>query len=485
MKKILTITLAIITLWLISIFFIGNQTEKHLQKYIESSNKLYSNSGVHLKLLDYNKSFLTSTAQIEVNFNNPEIVKIFKSNYKVNYSIEHGPLFFKNGFGFGLSKMEHKMNLSSLLQKGTKESFLSTISKDITLNSDVRISFTKEADYHIWSDEIKFNKDGKKFHMTAFQVFGTSNLETLKGSGEMKIEKITLSEEKNSNGIEIKNLLLNASVDELIDNSLVFGDFGFSIDNFIINDESNLKFKKIDFAFKGIMKNVRNDKITMDTFFEGDINLKNTLLPDEFKTLERLYLKMNVKNLGIQGMLDFQKSAQVMQEKQSKLLTQIGTKNPQEMEAILTKLSKLEEEMVQQIIYSLNNLLIKDKTEITYEVEAETKDKKRSHTLVKAGYTGDIKFTGNIEELNKKIQKEMFNLISLNLNLSLNKEHIKILPNNKMLQQQIQMGVLQGFVKENNNSYDLNGYYKNRELIINDKNLTSTLLPFLMMATQM
>ena len=155
------------------------------------------------------------------------------------------------------------------------------------------------------------------------------------------------------------------------------------------------------------------------------------------------------------------------------------------MELLFSQLSKLQEEMLEQIIYSFNELLIKDKTELTYELEVETKNKKRSQTMVQVGYTGDIKFKGNIEEISKKVQKEIFNLISLNLNISLNKSHLKLLPNNQILQQQIKMGLLQGFVKENNNSYELNGYYKNRELMINDNNLTSTLLPFLMMATQM
>jgi len=50
-----------------------------------------------------------------------------------------------------------------------------------------------------------------------------------------------------------------------------------------------------------------------------------------------------------------------------------------------------------------------------------------------------------------------------------------------MLKQQLQMGVAQGFIKENNDSYALNGYYKNKELIVNDNNLTSTILPLLMM----
>jgi len=487
MKKILTISIIALSVWVISTFIIGNQTEEHLKSYIAKSNKLYQNNGISLKLLDYNKSFLTSIAQVEVNVKDPKVLKNLQSTYKLpfvlDYSIEHGPLFFKNGFGIGLSKIEHTVNLSSLLQDETKQNFLTSIGKDILIESNILISFLKEAHYNIWSEEIKFNKNGKAFHMTALKIVGTSNLETLKGSGEIKVEDITLTEENSSNGIEIKNLLLNLSIDEVVDSSFVFGDFGLAVDNFIVKDDSSLKYKKIDVAFKGKINNVRNDKTTMNSLFEGDIDFKNTLLPNEFKTLKTLYLKMNLKDLGIKGMLDFQKSAQNMQEKQTKLLTELQSGKSENMALLFTQLSKLQEEMSQQLIHALNDLLIKNKTNAMCQIEVETKDNKRSQSMIQVGYTGDIKFIGTTSEIRQEIQKKILELISLNMDIELNKAHLKIIPNNQQLQQQIQMGVLQGFVKENNESFSLNGSYKNRELIINDNNLTSIILPFLMMAT--
>jgi len=76
----------------------------------------------------------------------------------------------------------------------------------------------------------------------------------------------------------------------------------------------------------------------------------------------------------------------------------------------------------------------------------------------------------------------MLSLIRLNVDIELNKKHIKLLPV-PMLKQQLQMGVAQGFVKENNSSFSLNGYYKDKQLMVNDNNLTATVLPLLMMLT--
>jgi hypothetical protein len=83
-----------------------------------------------------------------------------------------------------------------------------------------------------------------------------------------------------------------------------------------------------------------------------------------------------------------------------------------------------------------------------------------------------------------KVQQEALNIANLDVNIALSDEHIKSLPNAEILRQQIQMGVAQGFVKKESGKYILNGYYKNRELMVNDNNLTATVLPLLMMATQ-
>ena len=486
MKKFLTLTIAIFAFWAISTFIIGNQTQKEVENYIVKSNKLYATSGIALKLLDYNKSFLHSTAQIELNVIDPAVVKLLEKDYQfpltMNYNIEHGPLFFENGIGIGLAKIKHHLLLSSIFKEKSKKRFLELIEDDINLQTDIVICFSKEVNYKLLSDEIKFKIEDKSFLMTPLTMRGTSNLENFQGMALMEIEHLQAKEENSSNIFEMKDIRLDVDIKEFLENSLVFGDFGLSIKNLIIKDNSNPTLSNIDVAVHGTMKNERMSESIMKSIFEGDVDFKNSLLPDEFKSLKTVYLKMDLENLGIQGMLEFQKSAQTMQKKQSKLLAEMQTTKQEEMATIFAQFKTIQDEMMNQIIHSFNALLIKDKTTITYLFDVETKDEKRSKAMAKVGYTGDIEFKGTVDEIMKKAQKEILSLISLNLDINLDKNHLKFLPNSEL---QIKMAVMQGFVRENNNSYSVNAFYKNKELMVNDKNLTSTILPLLMMATQM
>ena len=486
MKKFLLIIISTIVLWALLTFVIGNQTQEKLQNYINKSNKLYANNGIQLKLKNYKKSFFNSTAEIEINFLDPKIVKVLKKEYalplKMNYIIEHGPLFFKDGLGIGLSKIHNELLLSSLFKEDAKKEFLSLVKGDINLKTEMALSFSKKLNYKMESDEVTVKKDKRTFYMSPFIVEGTSDIETFKGDGTIKVAKLELKEDNSNNGIELTNLLVDMKIDEIFKESLLFGDFKFSIEKMVVKDEHNQNFKDINIALDGTMSNKRVSKDTMNSSFTGAINLANTQLPKEFKELESVNISMKMKELGVEGMSEFQQIAQDMQKEQNNLIHKLQTQKPEEMKATFKELENLEEKVVTKLIYSLNKLLVKDKTTISYGININTKDKQSSQAFLEVGYAGDIEFKGKIEELIRKMKAQLFSLINLKVNISLNKKHLPLLPI-PMLKQQIQMGVAQGFVKENNSSYILDGYYKNRELMVNDNNLTSTVLPLLMMLT--
>ncbi len=486
MKKLLLILITTLALWAISTFIIGNQTQEQLQNYINKSNKLYANNGIQLKLSNYKKSFLNSTAQIEIDFLDPKLLKLVEKEYalplKIDYTIEHGPLFFQNGLGIGLSKIDNELLVSSIFKEDTKKEFLSLVKGDINLKTEMVLSFSKKLNYTIKSDEVTVKKDKKTFHMSPFTVQGTSNIETFKGDGTVKITKLELKEDNSKNGIELSNLLAQMKIDEILKENLLFGDFKFSVEKVLITDDMNPKFKKIDVSLDGEMSNKKVSQSTMNSSFRGTIHLGNTQLEKEFKELDSIQFNMEMKELGIEGMSEFQQVAQHIQKEQNNLINKLQTQKPEEMQATLKELSNMQEKIVTELIHTLNKLLIKDKTTISYGVNINTKDKQSSQAFVEVGYTGDMEFKGSIEELTEKIKAQLLSLIKLKVNITLNKKHLPLLPI-PMLKQQIQMGVAQGFVKENNRSYVLDGYYKNRELIVNDNNLTSTVLPLLMMLT--
>jgi hypothetical protein len=489
MKKTVISLIAAAAIWTGTTAYVGNQMEENLQAQIENSNQLNSNNGIKYKINSYQKNFLNSTAEIEIDFTNPEILALIQDTVKlpmvIKYNIEHGPLFFKNGLGFGAAKTHQEIPVSSLLTEEAKKEFLALIKDDIIIKSDMDISFTNNASYKASTSEVKIDKDGKSFHMAPLEIKGKHNLETYRGDAKIHVDSLELHEEGSKNGLTLQDLDINIEIDEFIEKAIMLGTIDFSIANLLIKDDTNPKLQNINLATHMHMMTKKESKETISTGFDGSVDFKDTKLPDNIPNLKNIHAKMNMNNIGIKGMLEFQKASKDMQEAQSKLLNKMqSSPSEEEMQKIFDEFGTLQQEMMNQIVHALNSMLVKDKTLIEYGLAIETKDNKESDADIKILYTGDIDFNGSLEEIAMKVQQQALNLVDLDVKIALDEEHIKTLPDAEMLKQQIQMGVAQGFIKEEKGKYILNGYYKNQELMVNDNNLTATVLPFFMMATQ-
>ena len=489
MKKIVGSLVAAIALWSGTTAFVGSQMKENIEQHLNNTNKIYADKGIQYKINSYEKSFFESTAKVEVEITDPAILELVQESIKlplvIEYHIEHGPIFFKNGLGFGAAKTHHEIALSSILTDDVKTEFLELFKDDITITSDMIISFLKNASYTASTNEIKFNNEGKSFAMTPLHMKGEMNIDTFKGENHIEIASLNLKEEGSQNGLTVKNLLMNIDIDEFIEQKLMMGTIDLSIENLSIKDESTPQLANINIATNMHMVSKKESPSTFSTKFDGDINFKDTKLPSELPELKNVSLKMDMQKLGIKGWLKFQEATQEMQKKQSELFAKMQSNSkPEDMQKIMEEFGTLQEEMVGKVINSLNTLLVKDETLINYGLNIETKDSKKSNASIEIGYTGDMKFEGPIQEIALKAQSKALEMISLDVDLGLDSTHIKNLPNAEVLKQQIQMGVAQGFIKEENGKYILKGHYKNQELIVNDNNLTATVLPLLMMATQ-
>ena len=163
MKKISIATISLLAIWLGGTYIIGEQTEGALQTQINKTNLIYADKGVSYKVKSYKKGFFESEAEIEVEVTDPILKEIFNDSFKpfvMNYTIEHGPLFFKNGLGFGLSKMHKEFKFSELLNDDTKKEFLKSIKDDINIVSDMRVDFTQNAHYSLVTSSILSKEEG-------------------------------------------------------------------------------------------------------------------------------------------------------------------------------------------------------------------------------------------------------------------------------------------------------------------------------------
>lgn len=137
MKKILGIVGFIVIGWLVATWVISSNIKDELQRYITNANKIYSTSNINLKLTKFEKSFFSSVAKITLDTDDKLLKELIKTPIEFQYDIEHGPIFFKDGFGFGIAKMQNEFSINSVLKDAT------VFKDDMVVTSDTTITFSK------------------------------------------------------------------------------------------------------------------------------------------------------------------------------------------------------------------------------------------------------------------------------------------------------------------------------------------------------
>ncbi len=481
MKKILSGILLIIILWATTTAVIGKKTEQEIEKIVEKTNKIYAEQGIKIDIEEYQNSFFSAVATVKIDMLDSELKKIASKEYgllfpiKTEYQIEHGPLFFKNGVGLGLSRIYQEIEVSSLFNQEVKKRF----SKKSVMRSKTLVSFFQIASYHLLGERIETEEGSKKLDIAPFEIRGESSLEDFSGEMQMVMPLISFMEDDKK--VKIESMLLDVNMDKMVSDSLAMGKIDLSMKRFYLSDKEN---GGIDIFPTVHILSQKDGEKTFSSMMELNMDFNNSTTQPSLSDIEKLNLMLKVDGIGIKGMQEYQEAMQKVQEKQAKVMVNLQ-KNPNNKEENYQKLVELQEEMGVHLLDSLKDILFKDKTSITYSFKAQTKDKKESHGDILLGYTGDIDFTKTAQEIGQSINANMFTLFKLEMDIAIAQSHIQTLPNGDEFLKQLQSPMSQSMVKHQNNYYSIKGYLKNQELILNDENLTNTVLPLLKMLSQL
>lgn len=480
MKKILGGILLIIILWLGATAVIGNKSKSELDRVIEKSNKEYVKYGIKLNVLEYQQSFFTSVSKLEVKILDKELEKFISDTYGftfpiiTQYNIEHGPLFFKNGLGMGLSRVYQELEVGSLFKQKTREKF----TKKSMIASKMVVSFSSIANYQILSENIEIVEDAKKIEISPFEITGESHLETFVGDMQMIMPLISFVEDKKK--MTIESMLIDIKMDESLSQSLAMGTIDLSMKRFYITDQES---GALDMQPTIAIVSKKDGEKTFGSTMNIEIDFRENTTDKSLSELEKVVLNIKVNGIGIKGMERYDEIAKEIEQKQAIIMIDIQ-KNPESNEANYAKLVKLQEDMSMGLIGALRDTLFKDKSAIGYTFMGRTKDKEESHGDISLKYTGDINFTKTPEQITQYIGTELFNLFDLEVDINLHEKHIGTMPDGDEFLKQLQLPMTQTMVNHQNQKYSIKGYLRNRELILNDNNLTETVLPLLKMLTQ-
>jgi uncharacterized protein YdgA (DUF945 family) len=486
MKKILILIAVLVIGWLGATFYIGNNIESESQKLISNMQEKYKNMGMELKVDFKEKSFFNSKAEMTFDYTSPELKKMVSLFYKlphtIVYKVEHGPHFFKDGFGTGISRIRSEKSIVSFLNDDLKNDF-GLSDKDFVLNTDSVISFNKNMSTKASMAPVKFNNPDSDIGIETalFQGQSDVNLDTLASTGNFSLPfiKVFNPDDPSKDFYHAEGITIDFDIEKFIADGLYIGDISIKTKEMTLSSidfEGELKFKadldiKID---EDQDKNIKLVYAVNAEHIKGDI-------PEEFIPFKinpkKAAINLTVEGLTAKGLIAFQKYSQEVSSKSQKLIEKVMSAEGEDRNATLAELGNFQREMQSKMIDLAQDLFAPKKGKISYNVKFENDQKKMSHANVNLAYIGD-KFTGSMVEIIEKFKENPFDLFKLNVDLSVDDSLMQALRKEMSETEKektdagLKTGIAQGIiVKGEDGSYKAKVDYEPNKLILNGKEM--------------
>lgn len=508
MKKIISIIIILVVVWLGFIWYANSTTEEKLHTYTDKINKMYQEMdlGIELKLVEYESHFFTAHSKYALTINpeklltevNPyfmllssfggsntknEIYEIFEKPFTINQKIEYGPVFFSDGLEFGRAKTSFKASLSETLAKIANKinkniddsnslkmseenikaintelskvlkqpvqleysSILALFSSDNTIRASIsRIEAEKKS---------KYSKRVEKFIVDPIVMNSTFNLNDFTGDFDFNIPLISFTK-NDEEKFRIKNLNISSDIHEYINAWTYFGNVDISVDEVkIFTYDGDTIFKAG--IFTDIIRNA--DQNLSDSKIKASVEILkypegNRPAFDLPKTID-----VTIDMLGINSREFYQAYYKI----NDYIYVEMFSDNPRDPDTFYQE----------DIKPHLGKVFSKDKTKfgLGFEISTEKLPNVKNYAKLDMTYklTNDELF--NIIDLvkNQEIGIDLITLakksFDINLDIAAHKDIIK--PVEMFLMQAQQMGI----IIEDADMIKSNIKYSNGKVLINDE----------------
>ena len=280
MKKIIIGAILVIVAWLGSVAFIGVKSQSAMTEFVAQTDSQVRASGFSVTLSAYEKSFFSSTAEIELDIIDSELKEdlseFLSFPIRSTVRITHGPIF--QGGGIGMLRLQNNVLIGELLSKEGQVTFLDAFTDDIKILFSVEFSLLGSVVSAVNVEPFTVSEDG------AIVTLGDNSFSTGfdLGSGLPYTQEFSLSEvsfmvDESPEGFVLKGLGFASTTNELFGGFIPLGDVSVSIDSL------ELMTPELDasFSLTGSSTAKRNDNGSLFAIGEIVVLLDSASLPDD------------------------------------------------------------------------------------------------------------------------------------------------------------------------------------------------------------
>ncbi|UFH59273.1 DUF945 family protein [Sulfurovum mangrovi] len=489
MKKIVTIAGVIVLGWLGLTAYISNVFKGEFEQYIERLNRVYASQGILYKT-EVQSSFFTSDVKLEVHLDKDRLGKAAADVYaefislpvELEYKVEHGPVFYKDGFGIGFAKFNAEMKASEVVAGKLKENLLERVPEDITLHLTEILSFDKRLKVDMHSDAVTLIEKGEKVEIASLVGSGVVDIETLLGSFDVTLPKISLE----GNGITAtaQDITLHVAMKDMLKGKYLLGDGVFKVGKVRVEQDALAQPLEMDFMMD--VKTEREDENLFMTAIDMQLNQEGfeQLSPTAKEIAKQVNFSIQWNGISVEVL----QKVEVLNKKQTEALDSLyAVMELQDQSQVAEAQQKAElaqEAFAQAAKEAFQALLIKERTKLSVGMDLTTKDNATSKISVSAGYVGKA-LQGDVEEMVAYLQQKPLEYLTVNAELHINEKHFALNPSPQE-QQQAKMGfdmaVMQGMMRFENGVYSTKLEYAPKTLKINGQDKSQEILPLIEMS---
>lgn len=475
MKKISILLLIVVAAWLGTSAFIGSQIKSRLGQYLDIANESMEQRGIKYSANIIDSSLFSTDVNVvvEPNHNADELVKraLLKSTNRLAVKIEHGPIFFQNGLGFGLAKIH---NETPLKQEILQSYSGSKIDEDnVTLMVNSVLNFTQKLNTVLVLTPVTIiDKTGTVVKIGKIKAHSSANISNIRISeGTVDIPQVVVyenSKEDTNNTLEISGIRMKWNIEKMLSKTIMLGSLKISAekihasDTNITAEDPEIYIESVQSVHDGLDIMV---KLSYDSAFGND-DLHS------IAKLENIEASYKLGGLGIDGVKSATSMLREFQKqtlKQEQALQNIDTSNA---DALAQAMSTIEPYAPKDtdILRLIKELLVKNQTYFETSSKARAKGGKENILHAKVLLTKEFP-TDSMDRLREifKNKLALLNMFNIEFDISMQKEFVEIMDERGLAMTRLDSGVQDGYLIEKDGTYSSKITYQTDSLKINNK----------------
>ncbi len=488
MKKLFSFLLLLAVLWLGATWYIGKQADPQMQRYFQDVNSRFAaQMGLQYHLKPVQKGFFTSTYDLEVNATLPIYAKVLQSFppelRRVRLNVEHGPLFFLHGLGFGLARITSAQPFKTY-EKILEPAGLTLQPETGAVHTRATVSFARQLHFEARGDGfVLINKeDNLSTHIAPVTLVADIDPWTYVGHYRMSTPSIEVTAPRaKTPAFQMKDLRLAGHIDAMLQGTLFLGDMTVDAAHMLIRPP---KEDAIDLAprFEFALRSEGNGTVGLD--YNGAVRVLSGALPGLATSIVSAEEKLHLGGLSQKGLESFYSKIRRLQSDQIHLYNAMMTQQntPEVMAKSLVKLQALQKKMQTAMILSLGEMLLPKRSTLSLHLAVGTHTNPDNHVDAKLHFIGTLP-KGDARAIQRTLLTQAPELFTLDAQTRFGKTFLQEFgPQGIKLNAMLALAMKQGFISEEQEAFASSLHYTPQSLIINKKPMPQLLLMLKMMS---